>query len=62
MVVTVDAIFVSTCGMMAPRMMAAVTDEAITPIYMARKRWDTMTPLAWSNKNKNKNKKIKNKK
>ncbi len=48
--------FVSTCGTMVPRTMAAATDEAIMPISAAKKRWDNMTPLVWSNKNKNKNK------
>ncbi len=33
---------------MAARMMAAATDEAVPPISMAGKRWDTMTPSAWS--------------
>jgi hypothetical protein len=33
--------FVSTRGTTAPRMTAAVTDEAVTPISTARKRWDT---------------------
>jgi hypothetical protein len=56
MVVVIGAIFVSTHGTTAPRTMAAATDKAVTPISMARKRWDTTTPLAWSNKNKNKNK------
>jgi hypothetical protein len=55
MVVVVGAIFVSTRGTMAPRSMAAATDEAITPISAAMKRWNTTTPLAWSNNNKNKN-------
>jgi hypothetical protein len=56
MVAIVDAIFVSTHGMTAPRTMAVATDEAATPIPTAGKRWDTMTPSAWSNKIKNKNK------
>jgi hypothetical protein len=55
-VVVVVAIFVSTRGMTAPRIMAMATDKAVTPIPTARKRWDTMSPLAWSNKNKDKNK------
>jgi hypothetical protein len=38
MVVVVDAIFVSTHGMTAPRTMAAGTDEAVTPISMTGKR------------------------
>jgi hypothetical protein len=42
--------------MMAPRTTAAVTDEAVARITAAGKRWDTTTPLAWSNKNKDKNK------
>jgi hypothetical protein len=36
--------------------MAAATDEAVMPVSTVEKRWDTTTPLAWSNKNKNKNK------
>jgi hypothetical protein len=35
--------------------MAMTTDKAVTPISAAVKRWDTTTPLAWSNKNKSKN-------
>jgi hypothetical protein len=35
MVVFVDAIFVSTRGMTASRMMAAATDKAVIPISMA---------------------------
>jgi hypothetical protein len=30
-------------------------DKAIMLISAAGKRWNTMTPLVWSNKNKNKN-------
>jgi hypothetical protein len=55
-VVIVGAIFVSIHETMVPRTTAAATDEAVTPLSMAGKRWDTMTPSAWSNKNKNKNK------
>jgi hypothetical protein len=55
-VIVIGATFVSTRGMMAPRTMAAGTDKAVTPISAARKRWNTMTPLAWSDQNKNKNK------
>jgi hypothetical protein len=55
-VVIIGAIFVPTHGMTAPRTAAVVTDEAIAPISTAGKRWDTMTPSVWSNKNKNKNK------
>ncbi len=46
-IAVVGAIFVSTHGTTAPRKMAAVTDEAVTPISTAGKRWDTTTPLAW---------------
>jgi hypothetical protein len=56
MVFVVGAILVFTRGTMAPRTVAAVTDEAVAPITAARKRWDTTTPSAWSNKNKNRNK------
>jgi hypothetical protein len=47
MVAVIGAIFVSTHGMTAPRKTAAATGEAVTPISMAGKRWDTTTPLAW---------------
>jgi hypothetical protein len=57
MVIVVGDIFVSTHGTTVLRTMAAATDKAVTPISMARKRWDTMTPLVWSNNN---NKKINN--
>jgi hypothetical protein len=46
MVVIVGAIFVSTRGTTVPRKTAMATDEAVTPISTARKRWDTMTPSA----------------
>ncbi len=46
-VIVIGAIFVSTHGMTAPRKTAAATDEAVTPISMAGKRWDTTTLLAW---------------
>jgi hypothetical protein len=55
-VVVAGTIFVSICGMMAPKTMATATDEAILPITVAGKRWDTTTPSAWSNKNKHQNK------
>jgi hypothetical protein len=42
--------------------MTAATDETITSISAARKRWDTMAPLEWRNKNKNKNKQKQNQK
>ncbi len=41
---------------MVLKTMAAATDEAVTPISTAGKKWDTTTLLAWINKNKNKNK------
>jgi hypothetical protein len=56
MVVIVGAIFVSTCGMMAPKMTATATDKAVMLTSTVRKRWDTTTLSAWSNQNKNKNK------
>jgi hypothetical protein len=56
MVVVIGAIFVFTHQTTVPRTTAAVTDEAITLISAARKRWETTIPLVWSNKNKNKNK------
>ncbi len=46
----VGAIFVSTRRMAVPRTLAAETDEANVPISVAGKRWNTMTPLVWSNK------------
>ncbi len=55
MVVFVGTNFVSTHRKMATRMTATVTDEALTPISSAGKRWDNTTPSAWSNKIKNKN-------
>jgi hypothetical protein len=61
MVVVVGTIFVSTCGMTAPRTTAPATDEAVMPISPAGKGWDTTTPSAWSNKNKKKKKKTKTK-
>ncbi len=41
---------------MVQRTTTAAIDKAVMPITAARKRWDAMTPLAWSNKNRNKNK------
>ncbi len=38
------------------------TDEAVTPISTAGKRWDTMTPLAWINKKQKQKEKEKEKK
>ncbi len=45
-----------------PRTTVTATDEAVTLISVARKRWDTTNPLAWSNniKNKTKQNKINN--
>jgi hypothetical protein len=47
MVVVIGAIFISTHGTTVPRKTAAVTDEAVTPISTAGKRWDTTTPSMW---------------
>jgi hypothetical protein len=41
---------------MAPMMMVAPTDKAVTPKFAAGKRWGTTNPLGWSNKNKSKHK------
>jgi hypothetical protein len=51
MVAIVGTIFVSTRRTTAPRMMAVMTDKALTAMSVARKRWDTTAPSECSNKN-----------